>query len=52
MYGEEEKWGVGVMLIGVGIRFARMVVRCVKEDDGQDIEKEDMREEDDKGVKG
>ncbi|RAP24220.1 Cytochrome c oxidase polypeptide I [Bacillus pumilus] len=51
MYRQEHSWGLPVILIGLGITFATMLVRSLKDDHGYHIHKEDLTDDDDKGVK-
>ncbi|MGE6631261.1 cytochrome c oxidase subunit I [Bacillus sp. NPDC077027] len=51
MYRQEYSWGLPVIFIGLGITFATMLVRSLVDDHGYHIHKEDLTDDDDKGVK-
>jgi cytochrome c oxidase subunit I len=51
MYRLDYGWGLPVLIIGLIITFASMFLRSVKDDHGFHIHKEDLIDEDDKGVK-
>ncbi|MBU8786282.1 cytochrome c oxidase subunit I [Bacillus glycinifermentans] len=51
MYRSEFAWGLPVILIGLGITFFSMLLRSVIDDHGYHIHKEDLMDDDDKGVK-
>ncbi|MEC1260733.1 cytochrome c oxidase subunit I [Bacillus swezeyi] len=51
MYRTEFAWGLPVILIGLGITFLSMLLRSVIDDHGYHIHKEDLMDDDDKGVK-
>ncbi|MGY3714053.1 cytochrome c oxidase subunit I [Sutcliffiella cohnii] len=50
MYNQEHTWGVPVIIIGLVITFGSMFFRSVIEDHGYHIHKEDIINDDDKGV--
>ncbi|WP_080846615.1 cytochrome c oxidase subunit I [Cytobacillus gottheilii] len=53
MYHADEgnTWGIPVLIIGLLITLGSMLVRSVKDDHGYHIHKEDLVDDDDKGVK-
>ncbi|MBG9916991.1 cytochrome c oxidase subunit I [Bacillus sonorensis] len=51
MYRTEFAWGLPVILTGLGITFFSMLLRSVIDDHGYHIHKEDLMDDDDKGVK-
>lgn len=51
MYRTEFAWGLPVILIGLGITLFMMLLRSVIDDHGYHIHKEDLMDDDDKGVK-
>jgi cytochrome c oxidase subunit I len=51
MYHNEYAWGLPVLIIGLAIAFGSMAYRSVKDDHGYHIHKEDLIDDDDKGVK-
>ncbi|MDQ1146843.1 cytochrome c oxidase subunit 1 [Bacillus sp. SORGH_AS 510] len=50
-HGDKVAWALPVMIIGLLITFGSMFVRSVKDDHGFHIHKEELMDEDDKGVK-
>ncbi|OCA85576.1 cytochrome c oxidase subunit I [Bacillus sp. FJAT-27225] len=48
---DPKAWGIPVLVIGLLITFGSMLFRSVKDDHGFHIHKEDLIEEDDRGVK-
>nr|BAA12829.1 cytochrome c oxidase subunit I [Bacillus sp.] [Bacillus sp. (in: firmicutes)] len=50
MYNQERTWGIPVLIIGLVITFGSMFFRSVIEDHGYHIHKEDIINDDDKGV--
>ncbi|MED4015474.1 cytochrome c oxidase subunit I [Sutcliffiella cohnii] len=50
MYHNEHAWGIPVLIIGLVITFGSMFFRSVIEDHGYHIHKEDIINDDDKGV--
>jgi cytochrome c oxidase subunit I len=48
---DKKEWALPVIIIGLLITFGAMFIRSVKDDHGFHIHKEDLVEEDDKGVK-
>jgi cytochrome c oxidase subunit I len=52
MYHVNDKaWALPVLIIGLLVTFGSMFLRSVKDDHGFHIHKEDLIDEDDKGVK-
>ncbi|WP_394356215.1 cytochrome c oxidase subunit I [Bacillus changyiensis] len=51
MYRTEYAWGLPVIFIGFGITFFSMLLRSVIDDHGYHIHKEELPDDDDKGVK-
>jgi len=47
LYNGEKSWAVPVLILGLGITFASMIVRSLKDDHGYHVHKEDLM--DDKG---
>lgn len=48
---EGNTWGIPVLIIGLLVTLGAMLVRSVKDDHGYHIHKEDLTDDDDKGVK-
>ncbi|HWO74833.1 MAG TPA: cytochrome c oxidase subunit I [Bacillus sp. (in: firmicutes)] len=44
-------WGIPVLIIGLAITFGSMLIRSIKDDHGYHIHKEDLVDDDNKGVK-
>lgn len=51
MYHADYSWGLPVLIIGLAVTFGSMFFRSVKDDHGFHIHKEDLIEDDKKGVK-
>ncbi|WP_216664746.1 cytochrome c oxidase subunit I [Bacillus sp. WMMC1349] len=51
MYRTDSAWGLPVIFIGFGITFFSMLLRSVIDDHGYHIHKEELPDDDDKGVK-
>ncbi|WML49383.1 cytochrome c oxidase subunit I [Neobacillus sp. PS3-34] len=51
MYHHDHTWGLPVLIFGLAVTFGSMFVRSVKDDHGFHIHKEDLLEENEKGVK-
>ncbi|KKK39689.1 quinol oxidase subunit 1 [Mesobacillus campisalis] len=51
MYRVDHAWGLPVLIAGLAITFGSMMVRSIKDDHGYHIHKEDLLEDEDKGVK-
>ncbi|WP_442599363.1 cytochrome c oxidase subunit I [Neobacillus sp. D3-1R] len=51
MYHSEKSWGIFVLILGFLITLGSMFYRSVKDDHGFHIHKEELMDEDDKGVK-
>ncbi|MBX9972258.1 cytochrome c oxidase subunit I [Cytobacillus firmus] len=51
MYRAEHSWGIPVIIVGMLITLGSMFVRSVKDDHGYHIHKEDLEDNNDKGVK-
>jgi cytochrome c oxidase subunit I len=49
--GDAKPWAVPVLIIGLAITFGAMLVRSLKDDHGFHIHKEDLIDDEDKGVK-
>ncbi|PLR97417.1 cytochrome c oxidase subunit I [Bacillus sp. T33-2] len=51
MYREDYGWGLPVLIVGMGVTLGAMFFRSIKDDHGFHIHKEDLIDDNDKGVK-
>src|SRR5690606_32060768 len=51
IYRQEHSWGLAVLIIGLVIAFGSMLIRSLKDDHGYHITKEELLNDNDKGVR-